>query len=194
MLVAGYTLAAVALLGGGDGDEPAAQRPANADERAVEAAFDGLTPENAERGDRADFRTARLRTARCDDGTCRVVYTIGVPGMGLILEQQQLLIERIFRRTELERVIFDVRREKGMRLPGDPVPDEEPTPSGMRLLVLTCDRGRDPAIDVATQPGDVLQRRLCTLAPADQGAQRRPPNERAEGQGGDGAAEAIPTE
>ena len=198
-VVALYTIALLAVIGGGgdggrssmSGDERAARSSPQA--RQIRTVFAGLEPETPEREDRAELRRMVLNDARCTAGRCRVVYSVGVPGVGLILEQQADVLKRILEVTGADEVRFDVRREKTLRDPGDPNPAEEETVTGAPLFTLRCDRDRAKALDPRTTDAEELMERLCELRTVDMGAQHsRSPDRRSAGAGGTGVAEEIP--
>ena len=201
-LVALYTAGIAALIGGGDSrGTPATDgargraepRERNAAERAVAAAFKGAGPEAEEKQDVPALRRFVLKSVRCDGGACRIAYTVGVPGMGLILEEQRDLLERIMRLDGVTRATFAVKREKTLQDAGDPAPAEEETTSGSPLFVLSCDRAKRPEIDVMAADGGEMLRAFCTLRSADPAAQRSTsPNRKGGGGGGEGIADEIP--
>jgi hypothetical protein len=194
-ILGGYTVLLVLLLDGGADETGDRARPATPVERSVSAAFRGLGADAQEKGDVVSLRRPVLKSVRCDDGACRVAYSMGVPGMGLILEEQRALLARILRIDDVDRVTFDVTREKTLRQAGDPAPAEEETTSGTPLFTLSCDRSRDRALDADAASGAEMLRRLCVLRTANQGeVHSASPPDASGGAGGDsGDARIIRT-
>ena len=133
---AAYTVAIVALVAGdGDGDgevrtvgesgsRPAALSPI---ERRVSQAVQRAPLFQRESGDVAEFRRARVTSVRCKE-SCRVVYTVAVPGRGRILFQQLEMVRRILRDTDVERVVLRVVRVTPTGPAASPKGEEETVP------------------------------------------------------------------
>jgi hypothetical protein len=175
-----YTVALVAVLGGGDAREvrtvvqPAArQRPLTPLERQVSRAVRGARLFQQESSDVPAFRRPEIASVRCKAG-CRVVYTVSVPGRGRILFQQLEMVRAIFRDTSVSRVALRVVRVA----PHGPAAirkAEEETPAGFPLVETTCDRsGLGRRIDWRTQKeAQAALSRSCTVRAFDQGRLHR---------------------
>ncbi|HEX8083700.1 MAG TPA: hypothetical protein VF529_05365 [Solirubrobacteraceae bacterium] len=170
-LVAAYSSVLVLVLGGGgdDGRGPtrAAKRPLTPLEREV---FDALRGVEAGRPvgeptDVARFRAAVFRRVVCRKTACVVDYTVGVPGRGRLLEDQRPMIERVFRRTDVLRVTFNVVRD--MSAAGVPPKRGEEAANGRPLLTTVCDRSDAPDVDWSSARGAAILQNLCDVSAYD---------------------------
>jgi len=163
-LIAGYTVAIVLVVSGGDGgDGPAKPRERTALEQRVASAFDDVEDRTMATGDVADFRKPRLRDVMCDGTTsCAVVYAVGLPGTGRILEQQQPLAKRVLVQTGVARLTMTVVRGPKSET-GVPLKSEEETSAETVLVRIMCDRRAVDAAALARMDPLTIQRELCRL-------------------------------
>ncbi len=144
-VVAGYTAALVALLGGGSETRTIVQRGAATHrltplELQVSRAVRKATLFQNETTDVPAFRQPEIASIRCKTA-CRVVYSVSVPGRGRLLFQQLNMVRVIFRDTKIVRVVLRVVRVSPHGPSAIPKASEE-TPPGFPLLETTCDRSR----------------------------------------------------
>jgi hypothetical protein len=138
-----YTVGLVLILGGGGGDD--GEKPANAradwspTERMVARAIEGAPVKKAEVGDVPAFRRPSVSRVECDDGACAVVYSIGLTGNGRIREDQQPMLQRIFREPSIKKVEMRVFRGSTVG-PNQPAKPAEETPPGSFILATSCVR------------------------------------------------------
>jgi hypothetical protein len=179
--VVAYTVALVALIGGGDHrgevrtvvQSGARRRPLTPVERKVSRDVREASLFQREVSDVPSFRKPRVASVRCNPD-CRVVYTISVPGRGRILFQQLEMARAIFRDTSVRRVVLRVVRVAPTG-PAAVHKSEEETPAGFPLVQTTCDRrqlGR--RIDWRTQKeAQAALSKGCTVRAFEQGRLRR---------------------
>jgi hypothetical protein len=180
-IVGAYTVALVALTGGGDDrgevrtvvQSSGRQRPLTPTERKVSAAVSNAALFQNEASDVPSFRRPHVASVRCHVD-CRVVYTVSVPGRGRILFQQLEMARRVFRDTKIQRVALRVVRVSPHGPAAIPKAEEE-TPAGFPLVETTCDRSRlAPRIDWGTQKeAQAALSKSCTVRAFDQGQLHR---------------------
>jgi hypothetical protein len=136
-------------------------------ERRIAAVVAGAGSEQREGGDVAGVREARVLGVECAGRRCVVDYTVGVPGIGRIREQQARMLERIYDEPQIRVVVL----RAGRRNSRDPVDQQEETPIGAEIAVTTCDRDRQPRVDWARRSGFEILGRICRVA----GEQREGP-------------------
>jgi hypothetical protein len=158
-------------VGGGEGSSGNSKRPLSKVERGVSDAVKKARLFQTEEGDVAEFRRPKVTEIRCEEKSCRVVYTVAVPGRGRIIFQQLEMVRLIFRdNPSVSRVVLRVVRVA----PTGPEAirkAEEETPEGFPLSETTCDRGRlEQRIDWRTQEqAQAALVRSCTVRDFDQG-------------------------
>lgn len=170
VVLAGYTVLAVLLLGG-DGDQTPEEAPLSAVERQVERAVIAAELPQRDGTDVAAFRKPEPQRVECKDDHCRVVYSIAVPGRGRLLIQQSDMVRRIFDRTDVQRVRLDIVRGLPSGPLASPAGDEE-TPGGLALVTTSCDRSelaREP--DWSEPAARAVVSRICVTRDFNQGAQ-----------------------
>jgi hypothetical protein len=146
--VAAYTVALIALVSGGDGDDSAdAARPLTKLERDVKRGVEGgQPPQNIDSDDVQALRAAKVVSAKCDDSSCDVVYSIAVPGRGRIGLQQVDIVRRVFGNTDVEQLTLKVVRGQPTG-PGVTPRAEEETPLSLPLFETKCDRSKAPDVN-----------------------------------------------
>jgi len=175
-ILAAYTVALIAVLGGRGESQvrtvtqsSARERSLSPVERRVSRAVRTAPLFQRESEDVPAFRQPRVASVRCESG-CRVVYAVAVPGRGRILYQQQEMVRRIFQDTRVSRVVLRVVRVAPTGPEARPVPEEE-TPAGFPLMETVCDRGRlTRRVDWRTQEqAQAALVKACTVRDFDQG-------------------------
>jgi hypothetical protein len=150
-ILGGYTAILAALIGGGGGgtevrtvvQPQAKKRPLTPMERTVVSDVQNAALFQQENTDVPFFRRPHVVAISCKTGSCRVSYTIAVPGRGRILYQQGNMVRAIFHDTKLRSVVLRVVRVE----PSGPEAvhkSEEETPPGFPLIETTCLRTRQP--------------------------------------------------
>jgi hypothetical protein len=131
--VAAYTVALIALVSGGDGDDSAdAARPLTKLERDVKRGVEGgQPPQNIDSDDVQALRAAKVVSAKCDDSGCDVVYSIA---------------RRVFGNTDVEQLTLKVVRGQPTG-PGVTPRAEEETPLSLPLFETKCDRSKAPDVN-----------------------------------------------
>lgn len=175
-LAAAYTVGLVVLIGGGDDAVPGGQTrkppPLSPLERQVNAAINTVDVKAEERTDVARFRKPVVRTVDCPaDDRCEVLYAVGLPGRGRILEDQVPIIQRVYRRTTVKRLKLHVVRDAAAA--GVPPRSGEETPSGAPLLTTDCDASRRKDVDWSKRTGEQIVQKICDVGGYDQGAINR---------------------
>jgi hypothetical protein len=140
-------------------------------ERRVASLVESGSVKAPEAEDVAAFRRPEVATVRCDDGSCSLVYTTGLPGFGRVLEDQTKAFARIFRATDVTRMTMRVVR--GARVvPGRAAKRQEETIPGTALAETTCDRSDDArlkAVDWSTPDATRLLAQVCDVRELPQG-------------------------
>lgn len=173
-LAAVYTVGLVVLIGGGDDAAPgerqqqARPEPLSPLERQVKTAIDDVDVKVAEQYDVERFRKPIVRSVDCpQDDKCKVVYALGLPGRGRILEDQRPMVERIYRRTPVRRLTLQAVRD--VSAAGVPAKSSEETPSGAPLLTTECDASRRKDVDWSKRSGPQILQNICRVGYFDQG-------------------------
>lgn len=178
-IVAFYTVVLVLLVGGGGdgadgGGQAAAARPepvaqSALDRRVLDALQDAKGAKlPKEQNDVPAFRRAVVRRVRCEDRTCNIVYAVGLPGQGRILQDQRHMWERLFSETDVVKATMTVTRDTAAAgVP--PNPKGEETPSGAPLLATMCDRSKHPDVKWASATGAQILQSICKVQGYDQG-------------------------
>jgi hypothetical protein len=166
----------VVLLGGGGDAAPGGQqakpRPLTPLERQVKSAIDDVDVKVAEQYDVERFRKPIVRSVECKtEQACVVVYALGLPGRGRILEDQRPMLERIYRRTPVAKLTVQVVRDASAA--GVPPKEGEETPSGAPMLTTECDRSTRPDVDWKKRSGAQILQNICTVGAFDQGQVHR---------------------
>jgi len=176
-LVAAYSLLMVVLLTGGEEERTVGvpgtgkARPMTAEEQRVarlleraHAPVPGQEPTDVPR-----FRRPHIRTVTCRDG-CRqieVLYSVGLPGRGRILQDQRPMWEVLFSRTPVVKGTMTVTRDTAAA--GVPPKRGEETPAGAPLLTTRCDRSTRPNVDWGSVAGAKILHNICEVDGYDQG-------------------------
>lgn len=175
VIVAAYTIGLVLLVGGG-GDSGSAQAEPVAKsslDKAVTRALEGVkstAPSDAT--DVPAFRRPMLRRVRCEDKSCDVVYSVGLPGRGRILQDQRPMLERLYSQTDIVKVKLTVTRDTASA--GVPAKSGEETPGGAPLIASTCDRTKAPAdVEWSSASGAQILQSICDVSSFDQGKELR---------------------
>ncbi|HEX2086986.1 MAG TPA: hypothetical protein VHF89_14995 [Solirubrobacteraceae bacterium] len=176
-LVAAYSVLLFALLGGGD-DEPATvgtpqqpkARPLTAQEREVAALVAGAPVGRGlprEQNDVEAFRRPRVKSVTCEELECEIVYSVGLPGRGRLLNDQRAIWERLFRRTPIVKATITIVRDTAAA--GVPAKANEETAPGAPMLRTTCDRSGQRDVDWASARGAQILVNICEIDAFDQG-------------------------
>ena len=175
-LVAAYSLLMVVVLTGGDAEEPtvgtperARTRPLTAQEREITKVVTGADPkQGGEPTDVSRFRIPRIRSVTCKGRRCDIVYSVGLPGRGRILEDQRVIWERLFTQTDILKATITVTRDAAAA--GVPPKQGEETPTGAPITRTTCDRSKRPNVDWTSAEGAQILWNLCETDGFDQGS------------------------
>jgi len=175
-IVSVYTAGLVLLVGGGgDGGDgkAAAPRPEPVAQSALDReVLDALQSAKGaklpkEQNDVPRFRRAVIRRVRCRELTCDVVYAVGLPGQGRILQDQRQMWERLFAGTDVVKATLTVTRDTAAA--GVPPKKGEETPAGAPMLATTCDRSKHPDVKWASVSGAQILQSICEVQAYDQG-------------------------
>ena len=175
-IVAFYTVGLVLLVGGGGDDgggRAAAPRPEPVAQSALDRqVLDALQDAKGaklpkEANDVPKFRRAVVRRVRCKDRACEVVYSVGLPGQGRILQDQRDMWERLFSETEVVKATMTVTRDTSAA--GVPPKKGEETPAGAPMLATTCDRTKHPEVKWASATGAQILQSICEVQAYNQG-------------------------
>lgn len=167
--MAAYSLVLVLALSGDGGDGGDARaRPLSPFERKVSRLVEGTKPKAAEEPrDVVSFRQAHVRSVRCKERRCDIVYAVGLPGTGRILEDQRRMWERLFTRTSVLEASMTVTRDAAAG--GVPAKAGEETPTGAPLVRTTCDRSKRRNVKWRSARGAEILASICEVDGFDQG-------------------------
>ncbi|MDQ3739370.1 MAG: hypothetical protein M3389_00370, partial [Actinomycetota bacterium] len=173
-----YSLVMVLVLTGGGDDSPtvgtpdrAKARPMTAEERKVSALVTGAPVGKGlprEVNDVPDFRRPRIRSVTCREDACDIVYSLGLPGRGRILQDQQPMWRRLFSETDIQKATMTVVRDQ--EAAGVPPKANEEVVTGAPMLRTACDRSKHPNVDWKSATGAQILVNICQIDGFDQGA------------------------
>jgi hypothetical protein len=121
-------------------------------------------------GDVEEFLRPEVDGVECKGAACTLHYVVDVPGRGRILEQQRDMVKRVFSDADVDKLTIRVTRGIPTGPEASP-PTGEETIEGALLLVTSCDRGKQPGLDVEQATELEIMQALCTDDVPDQGGQ-----------------------